>query len=488
MVPSNVAKKLLEEFVEKHGDQVEVVYTLSGWLKSNPSNYHIRLVSQSKLAEAKEEFEENCSLQVYSVQTYLPKDPAVLWNAEFIQAEELFKQPAAVDNCLRDNRFCGVSNSTVKRNVGGIHATPTSELKSTGVLGQFKKTSVQQTSTLVDSPQKKAQQSGPSSSMQSIGSAKVVKTDNNSIGAHEQNSKPAEDKRNIPQLPVNRKKSQNDKNPSWTENELSNMWDRASAKPKGHWAASKANDNLPNSADAQICAGGEVQHDNSDDDITVKRAPKSEATRKRRVVFDDSDEEDDFKEVITPATPDLSKMDAMLSSKQRSNSSDLEKKNLRLDELKEDVANVKDKRGAETNQVLKEEPSAPTKVTNSSISSQYGSVDHVSAVHTNLTHKRTDTAPVSPKRRKVVKTMIDERGREVTEVFWEGEEIQETPGSQTTTKADNSRTHASNRLSVKKSPAVGNNAPVNQGSKGGKKKGGKIDPKQGNILSFFKKI
>ena len=55
-------------------------------------------------AEAQEEFDGNCSVQVYSVQASIPKDPAMLWNAEFIQAEELFKQPFSVDNCLRDNR------------------------------------------------------------------------------------------------------------------------------------------------------------------------------------------------------------------------------------------------------------------------------------------------------------------------------------------------------------------------------------------------
>jgi hypothetical protein len=57
------------------------------------------------LAVAKQEFNGNCSVQVYSVQACIPKDPAALWNAEFVQAEELFKQSFTVDNCLRDNRY-----------------------------------------------------------------------------------------------------------------------------------------------------------------------------------------------------------------------------------------------------------------------------------------------------------------------------------------------------------------------------------------------
>ncbi|GMY12507.1 DNA polymerase delta subunit 3 [Fagus crenata] len=105
LVSSNTAKRLLEELVEKHGSGLEVVYTLSGWLKNDPSNYHIRLVSSPKLTDSKQEFDGNCSVQVYSVQACVPKDPAALWNAEFVQAEELFKQSFTVDNCLRDNRL-----------------------------------------------------------------------------------------------------------------------------------------------------------------------------------------------------------------------------------------------------------------------------------------------------------------------------------------------------------------------------------------------
>lgn len=42
------------------------------------------------------------------MQTCIPKDSASLWNAEFIQAEELFKQDPKINNCLRDNRYASV--------------------------------------------------------------------------------------------------------------------------------------------------------------------------------------------------------------------------------------------------------------------------------------------------------------------------------------------------------------------------------------------
>lgn len=47
---SSCFSRLLQEFVEKHGNGLEVVYSLSGWLKNTPSTYHIRIVSSPILA------------------------------------------------------------------------------------------------------------------------------------------------------------------------------------------------------------------------------------------------------------------------------------------------------------------------------------------------------------------------------------------------------------------------------------------------------
>lgn len=41
--------RLLEEFVEKYGDGLEVIYSLSGRLK-NQSTYHIKLVPKQMLS------------------------------------------------------------------------------------------------------------------------------------------------------------------------------------------------------------------------------------------------------------------------------------------------------------------------------------------------------------------------------------------------------------------------------------------------------
>ncbi|CAL5419931.1 unnamed protein product [Camellia sinensis] len=50
--------------------------------------------------QSKQEFNGNYSVQVYTVQACIPKYPAALWNAEFVQAEELLRQPSTIDNCL----------------------------------------------------------------------------------------------------------------------------------------------------------------------------------------------------------------------------------------------------------------------------------------------------------------------------------------------------------------------------------------------------
>jgi len=42
--------RILQEFVQKHEGGLEVVYALSGWLKSKDPIYHIRLVTGPKLA------------------------------------------------------------------------------------------------------------------------------------------------------------------------------------------------------------------------------------------------------------------------------------------------------------------------------------------------------------------------------------------------------------------------------------------------------
>ncbi|KAL1537687.1 hypothetical protein AAHA92_30174 [Salvia divinorum] len=474
-VSSNAAKRLLEGFVEKHGDGIAVIYSLSGRLKNNPTTYHIRLVPSHMLSDAKQEFDEKCSVQVYSIQACLPKDPAILWNHEFVQAEDLFKQPSTVDNCLRDNRFCGVSNSSVKRTVGGTPSIP-------------------QAIAAPQSIQKKFQNAG----------SNAVKTEGNVKANLAQ--VPERDK--VPRSLPNNKKGQNDKNSSGSGGSLASMWGRASAVPKPDAClvqADKARQGSSVSAEAQICARESAEHeisgDDDDDDkaFSARRTSNGEGSRKRKVVFNYSDEEDEYDNAISLGSPDPPKK-STLCSKESLNafasecnlSFGVKENKPKAKEEKEHVAKANPKVKEEKESDVKAKPQVKEEKESDVKAKPRVKEEKVSDVKANQhLGEKVATASDVPKRRKVVKTRIDERGREVTEVVWEGEEQDTKSNNNSSAKiaGSNAVSNATNRPPVaRKSPAVGNTAPVNQAGKAGNKKAASKDPKQGNLFSFFKKV
>ncbi|KAG8502409.1 hypothetical protein CXB51_000445 [Gossypium anomalum] len=482
LVSSNVAKRLLAEFVEKHESGLEVVYSLSGWLKNSPSNYHIQLVSRHKLSEAKQEYDGKCRADVYSVQVCIPEDPAAIWNTEFLQAEELFKQPAPVDNCLRDNRFCGISASFVKRNVDGTTATvAAAKPNSAGISGPSKQNS-SQTNAALPSQQNKVLQSSSKVAQHTPIMVKDVKSDG--IGeVHNLAVKPSTDKKKTTSLPSNKNKDQNGKSSTGNGGSLATLWGRACT------------------ADAQICAREAVEDKNSDLDayeVNFRRASYGEGNKKRRVVFDFSDE-DENEDAVNLASPDPPERKSLLGSEQDSKTLVPERPNSIVDKPNKDEVNIKEETmtDGEPNRSLREETSLVSKRTNGR-NSVVKLESQLPDTAPNKMDEVNDAAPNSPKRRKVIKTHIDDHGREVNEVVWEGEEtdvkkvenhMPKKVGSGTTSAEANTVTNTTNRPSApKRSPAVGSTAPSNSGGKAGNKKAGNAkDPKQGNILSFFKK-
>ncbi|KAL6999648.1 hypothetical protein U1Q18_000805 [Sarracenia purpurea var. burkii] len=444
-ISSNTSKRLLQEFVEGHGDGLEVVYTLAGWLKNNPSVYHIRLVSGPKLVEAKQEFDGNCSVHVYSVQACIPKDPAALWNAEFVQAEELFRQTPTADNCLRDNRFCGISHSFIKRNAEGTAASiAASQPKNAGLAAPSRSNPPNQNVTIPQPQQKKVQQASPKVGPESSNVVKDIKTESHVTRGHEQAGKPPLDKEKVPQLPANKKKGQNNIITSGNGGSLANMWGRASTKAKPGTATTETNlvPKTTASAEAQIVAreatADASSSDDDDQDFNFKRASNGEGSRKRRVVFNFSDEEDEYKDAVNLASPDPPKSRSFLD-KQSVKSTIPEKENLDIDNKEKNKPKVKKDNVVEkeTNQPLREDSSVASKVKATGILSSDKVHSPISENNANAKDKVTSTAPTSPKRRKVLKTRIDERGREVTDVVWEGEETKTKTDSNTMKKADN---------------------------------------------------
>ncbi|XVE53097.1 hypothetical protein DITRI_Ditri02bG0177200 [Diplodiscus trichospermus] len=394
--------------------------------------------------------------------------------------------------------FCGISASFVKRNVDGTAArVAAAQPNSVGISGLSKHNSAEGNAPL-PLQQNKVLQSSSKVAQQSPSVVKDVKSESVGGGVHGLSSKPSADKEKIPSLPSNKMKGQNDKNSAGSGGSLANLWVRASTKPKPSGVPETDSDSVQNpnvSADAQICAREAVEDDNSDVDaqeVNFTRASNGESYRKRRVVFDFSDE-DEYEDAVNLASPDPPKKKSSLDSKQNSKSVVPEMSNLILDKPNKDEIRVKEERTTKEEETL-----LVSKSTNGGHSSSVKFENQLPDTDLSSKDKVTDAARNSPKRRKVLKTRIDERGREVNEVVWEGEETEvknvesdmpKKMESGTTNADTNIVTNTNNRpAAAKKSPAVGRSAPSNPGGKAGNKKAGNAkDPKQGNILSFFKR-
>lgn len=497
-VSSNYAKRLLKEFVEKHGNELEVVYTLAGWLKIDPQMYCVKLVSRLNLPEVKQEFMDKCSVQVYSVQACIPKDLALLWSAEFVQAEELFSQPSTTENCLRDNRFCGVSNSYVKRTVDGKSASAVSQLKTDSGISVRPKTG-----TTFKDPASAPQQGSvaQSSAKNGIQSSSMVNSSSKSERipsvVNNQTTKPKEA---LTTAHTNKNKGKNETS-SGGGSSIASLWGRASTKSKSSGPAVDTTCDVPNiaisaaTAEALICAREAADAMSSDDeaDINYRRELNGASNRKRRVVIDFSDEdEENVVSLASPGPPtvkpgsDYSQDTEIL----------VEKKNPSLEDHKEDNLEVKQDKSKERLSGLS---GINVKVGNhndiTGISLQKKTENGIAKDVDDVGKKANsmiNASSTSPKRRKVLKTRIDERGREVTEVVWEGEAAVSNPEkSMTKNDSGNRPPVAANKAQAAKAQPAGNNAPTNPTSKAANKKpakGGAKDVKQGNILSFFKKV
>lgn len=163
------------------------------------------------------------------------------------------------------------------------------------------------------------------------------------------------------------------------------------------------------SADAQICARESMVGRSDDDaeDVDFRRASNGENNRKRRVVLDLSDE-DEFEDAVNLASPDLPKGKSNIDLKQDKRDTVSEKPPNSLHELKENKPKVK-KEVIVKDSNLNQDISSVSKTSNIKMSS--AEVKDC-APENNVNSKVPDVAPSSPKRRKVLKTRIDERGRE----------------------------------------------------------------------------
>ena len=126
-------------------------------------------------------------------------------------------------------RFCGVSNSFVKRNAEGAAGANTApQAKDAGVLGQAVGSSAKQTGSILQPQKEKSEQAISKSAFQSSSvTASSTKTDR-SIPCDVQTKESDKDNSSLPI----KKKGQSDKSSAGTGSSLANLWGRASSKPK----------------------------------------------------------------------------------------------------------------------------------------------------------------------------------------------------------------------------------------------------------------
>lgn len=130
---------------------------------------------------------------------------------------------------LNLDRFCGVSNSFVKRTAGGTPSgTGNLQVKSTGVSGLSSSSSIPRATAAPQPIQKNVQNAGSNAVVQSPSIAKPVKSE----GHVKPDLAKVAEKQKVPRSLPNNKKGQNDKNSSGTGGSLASMWGRASSKPK----------------------------------------------------------------------------------------------------------------------------------------------------------------------------------------------------------------------------------------------------------------
>lgn len=162
---------------------------------------------------------------------------------------------------------------------------------------------------------------------------------------------------------------------------------------------------------AQTACEEECDSGNDDNqNISLRRS----SNRKRRVVFDFSDEDED--DVVNLASPDFPSKQSSEDSRQNDKNTS-EKITLNFDSWEENESTVKEEIATDqkAHVPLRDNVSAISKCTNTGKSSSEKLQS--CAPEAGVNEDGVNKAPPSPKKRKVMKTRIDERGREGTYIW-----------------------------------------------------------------------
>lgn len=498
-VSSNAAKRILEEFAKlNEGSKVEVVYAVCGWSKSEPRTYNVQLVPKVKLQEAKQGFDGSASQHVYSVQPCLPKDPAQLFSAEYVQAQELFMQPRDVDNCLRDNRFSSVSYSHVTRGVGGSKSV-IDQHKSEPSSSAIPSPSIPPSSKIVAgsiTPKADPLALQPALPHSVVQKETAVKTTMGGAVVKEENAGKNSTTSAVPGKVVTENVATGKKKMGATGggSSLANLWGKAPAKVKA--ATPPLSAAVPTvvtgDAEAAIRAReGDGSEPSSDEEATdfarIRRCQaKNGKGRKRQVVFDEDLSEDEegmnSQVAINLASPEPFKKKTQVKREGENDSGakvDLPgPTEMEID----DESNIFDNPQSDLGITVPEEVNKPVE---SSVGVKR-EAESASGPGANA------KAPTGPKRKKVLKSRINDRGKEVTEVVWEVDGVEEIPEGKPSLVPDKVPAPPVASKMPAERPSAPAKAPQKSTTKAPGKAGGKAASKgqgagQGSLLSFFKK-
>lgn len=168
-------------------------------------------------------------------------------------------------------------------------------------------------------------------------------------------------------------------------------------------------------AEAQICAQEALDAASSEDEANTtifRRDTNGSSGRKRRVVLDTSDDDDEDENVVSLAPPDLPKSKHVAGSFP-TNRSVLEARKSNTEELKGEV--LKD-----TQDIMEKKEPLPLSNDDKSGSITAGGISLKPKINCHIQEEADcnkkdeplQSPSSSPKRRKVLKTRIDDRGRE----------------------------------------------------------------------------
>lgn len=485
-ISSNESKRLLQSVAEQYGTSMDIIYAVSGWTKADRHCYSVKLVPKSKLQEAKDMLDGHISIHVYSIQPCIPKDPAELWSAEYVQSEELFKQSCELNNCLRDNRFSAVSCSFVARKVIETSSAGDAQLAAPKIAApssSFSKvaapSSIPPKASIVQAEVLAAQAPTSGPSKESVQGNNVV-----DVGTISKGSRALAG-------PATKAVSGTKKKTAGSgDSALANLWGRASTKPK-------LEAQLTAAANTGAVETSERAHDypidsSSDEEASnfahIRRGDvKNSSKRARRMIVDDdmSDEENadlNDENIVSLSSPELPKEKLDNPTLSEKNGKQLDASVPHLKEVKMDSFDVildKEKKRGKKASTAEEETNKSKKVVNNGPS----------------------TVAPEQKKRKVLKTRIDERGREVTEVVWETVNPIISDGNKEDNclsgadahphaqmgppKAESARPMGS--ASAKASNAAMQNPATKASGNKSTGKGASKDAQQGRISSFFKK-